>query len=208
RLGRLKIVAGIAGVPLDALVQRDAQRQLHRALGLIAASIASAILLTTLLVFAINARDEAEQQRQGAEGLIEFMLTDLRTRLQGVGRLDVLESVNERALAYYGEERDLSRLPSASLERRARIFHAMGEDDHRRGNLDAAVAKFQEAHRATNALLAGQPADPDRIYAHAQSEFWLGYTDFLQEEHGRAQPHFEKYLQLAQQLVQMEPGNP
>src|SRR5690606_36295720 len=103
RLGRLKIVAGIAGVPLDALVQRDAQRQLHRALGLIAASIASAILLTTLLVFAINARDEAEQQRQEAEGLIEFMLTDLRTRLQGVGRLDVLESVNERALAYYGE---------------------------------------------------------------------------------------------------------
>jgi len=207
RLARLKIVAGITGVALDELVQRDAQRQLRQAVAVTGASVALVILLLALLVLAINARNDAERQRQQAEGLIEFMLTDLRTGLQGVGRLDILESVNERALDYYVEQGDLSRLPSESLERRARVLHAMGEDDHRRGNLGAAIAKFSEAHRVTAALLSAEPGDPARIYAHAQSEFWLGYADFLQQQHARAQPHFEEYLRLAQQLTRLEPGN-
>lgn len=207
RLGLLKIVAGVSGVALDQLVQRDAQRQLRRAVKIAGVSIASAILLLTLLVFAINARNEAERQRQQAEGLIEFMLTDLRTRLKGVGRLDIMESVNNRAFTYYGEQGDLSRLSSGSLERRARVLHAMGEDDHRRADLGSALAKFREAHRVTGALLSARSNDPARIYSHAQSEFWLGYTDFLQQRHASAQPHFEQYMQLARQLTRLEPGN-
>ncbi len=38
------------------------------------------------------AQAEAEAARNDAEGLVEFMLTDLRTRLDAVGRLDVLDS--------------------------------------------------------------------------------------------------------------------
>ena len=207
RLGRLKVVAGIAGVGLDELVQRDAQRQLRRAVAITMASLALAALLGMLLVFALTARNEAERQRQQAEGLIEFMLTDLRTRLEGVGRLDVLDSVNERALSYYGEQGDLHRLPTASLERRARVLHAMGQDDQRRGALDAALTKFREAHRATGALLAASPGDPARIFTHAQSEFWLGYTDFLHERYDAAQFHFERYLEFARRLIAIAPGN-
>ena len=208
RLGRLKVAAGITGVGLDELVQRDAQRQLRRAIAITVASLALAALLGMLLVFALTARNEAERQRQQAEGLIEFMLTDLRTKLEGVGRLDVLDSVNERALAYYGEQGDLNRLPTASLERRARVLHAMGQDDQRRGALDAALAKFREAHRVTGALLAASPRDPARIFTHAQSEFWLGYTDFLHERYDAAQFHFERYLAFARRLIVIAPANP
>ncbi len=205
RMARLKIVAGLTGLPLDLLVQRDAQRQTRRAIAIMIASFALALLFAGLLVLAVNARNDAERQRQQAESLIEFMLTDLRTRLQGVGRLDILVSVNERALAYYGEQGDLRQLPTLSLERRARVLHAMGEDDQRRGALDAALAKFREAQRVTGALLAEDPDDPTRIFTHAQSEFWIGYTDFLHRRHASAEQHFQAYLRLARQLVTIAP---
>jgi tetratricopeptide (TPR) repeat protein len=208
RLARLKIVAGITGIALDELVQRDAQRQIRRVIAVSVAALASTLLMGMLLVFALNARNEAEHQRAQAEGLIEFMLTDLRLRLQSVGRLDILTSVNERALGYYGEQGDLSRLPSNSLERRARVLHAMGEDDQRRGDFGPALSKFREAQRVTQALLADDPDDPARIFAHAQSEFYLGYTDFLAARYDNALPRFEAYLRLAQRLVRIAPGDP
>jgi hypothetical protein len=97
KLARLRLVAGLTGIGLDELVQRDAQRQLRRVTAITLVSALTVVVLSTLLFVAINARNEADRQRQQAEGLIEFMLTDLRTRLEGVGRLDVLESVNTRA---------------------------------------------------------------------------------------------------------------
>jgi tetratricopeptide (TPR) repeat protein len=208
KLARLKLVAGMTGVGLDELVQREAQRQLTRAMAITALAFVSTLILAALLVAAVSGRNEAERQRQQAEGLIEFMLTDLRTRLQGVGRLDILGSVNERAIAYYGAQGDLERLPKASLERRARVLQAMGEDDQRRGQLDEALAEFREAQRVTATLLAEEPNDPQRVFAHAQSEFWVGYTSFQRNRFDAARPHFHAYLALAQRLAELEPDSP
>lgn len=208
KLARLKLVAGLTSVGLDELVQREAQRQLARITAITTLAVVSTLILAALLVAAISARNEAERQRQQAEGLIEFMLTDLRSRLEGVGRLDILGSVNERAIAYYGSQGDLGRLPKASLERRARVLQAMGEDDQKRGRLDAALAEFREARRVTATLLAEDPNNPQRIYTHAQSEFWLGYVDFQRDRFGAARPHFGAYLELAQRLVELQPDDP
>lgn len=208
KLALLKLVAGLTGVGLDELVQREAQRQLTRAMAITTTAFVSALILAALLVAAISARNEAERQRQQAEGLIEFMLTDLRTRLEGVGRLDILGSVNQRAIAYYAEQGDLDRLPKPSLERRARVLQAMGEDDQKRGRFDLAFAEFSEAQRVTAALLAEDPNDPQRVFAHAQSEFWVGYSSFHNRRYAAARPHFLAYLELAQRLVELQPNDP
>ena len=194
-LGLLKLVAGILRLGLDELVQRDAHRRAQRVTAVTASALAAMIVMGVLTVFALNARSEAERQRGEAEGLVEYMLTDLRDRLKGVGRLDVMTAVNERALRYYSDQ-DLAMLQAASLERRARIFHAMGEDDETRGKHDVALAEFLEARRTTAALLAEAPNDPERLYDHAQSEYWIGAVAYDLGKYARAKRSMLAYKSL------------
>lgn len=205
KLARLKIVAGLSGIPLDRIIQRDAQRQVRRVMAVTVIALMLVLALGLMLLSIIEAKKETDTQRQRAEGLIEFMLTDLRGKLQGVGRLDVLQSVNAKALAYYASDRNLDALPPESLERRARALHAMGEDELRRGDEVKAVSQFKEAYRTTSTLLAYRSADPQRIYAHAQSEFWLGYVDFMHDRNDQALPRFKAYQSMAAKLVELRP---
>jgi tetratricopeptide (TPR) repeat protein len=204
RLGLLKIVAGLSGLPLDRLIQRDAQQRQRRVMAVTAGALVLSIVLGALLVVAVRARAEAERQRAEAEGMVEFMLTDLRDRLKGVGSLKAMAAVNQRALGYYSAQ-DLSRLPDASLSRRARVLHAMGEDDTRLGDFPAAQAKYREAHRATAAVLARRPGDPDAIFAHAQSEYWVGEAAWRQAQLATAETHWRGYQTQAQALAKAEP---
>lgn len=205
RLGLLKIVAGLADQPLDRLVQRDAQTRQRRVMLVTAAAVAIILVLAALLVLAMRARAEAERQRASAEGMVEFMLTDLRSDLKGAAGLKVLDAVNARAMAHYTQQ-DLSSLPADSLTRRARLLQAMGEDDAQRGKFDHAQRKFAEAERTTAAVLAQRPDDPEAIFAHAQSEYWVGYAAWQQSDLKTTARHWQNYLTEAQALAAREPG--
>ena len=207
RLGLLKLVAGITGVGLDDLVQRDATRRIRRVTAVTATALFAVLLMTGLTVFAFDARGQAERERSEAEGLIEFMLTDLRDRLKGVGRLQIMDEVNRRALSYYGAQEELSTLSEASLVRRARVLLAMGEDDLSQDNYAEALAAFREAHRTTNEQLARAPDDPERIFAHSQSEFYLGRSNYERRNYSAARQNWQRYKALANRLVALDPRN-
>jgi hypothetical protein len=207
QLGFLKIVAGMAGVPLDTLIQREAQRKLRRVTAITLGAIAAMLIMAVMTTLALSSRNEAARQRAEAEGLVEYMLTDLRGKLKGVNRIEIMDGVNDRAMAHYSKQGDLAKLPADSLERRARILHAMGEDEDRRGNLDQAIAKFREAHRTTQALLAQEPGNADRIFAHAQSEYWVGFAAWRKTDAETAGKYWRGYLDQAQALANAEPDS-
>jgi tetratricopeptide (TPR) repeat protein len=205
-LAMLKLVAGMVGVGVDELVRRDAQRRARRMAAIAAASLAGMAVMAVLTVMAVQSRNEAQSQRAQAEDLIEFMLGDLRKKLDPVGRLDVLDAVGEKALGYYAKQ-DTDRLDANSLGHRSRAMHLIGETRERRGKLDEALAAFQSAADTTAQLLARSTDDGQRIFDHAQSVYWVGYIAWRRGLAQAAEEAFLKYRELAQQLIHIDANN-
>jgi eukaryotic-like serine/threonine-protein kinase len=206
RLAKLKLVAGMLDVPLDDLARREAGRRSQRLGWLAAASVAGMVVTSGLAVSAVLARNEARAQRTEAEGLIEFMLTDLRAKLEPVGRLDALDSVGGRALAYYGKQ-NLTELDADSLGRRSRALHLIGDLSDRRGDLPGALKRFEEAAATTSEALRRAPKDGARIFDHSQSVYYVGYIAWQRGEVAHAERRFREYRRLAERLVAIDPAN-
>ena len=149
---------------------------------------------------------EAGRQRVQAEGLIEFMLSDLRQQLQPVGRLDVLDAVGAKALAYYAAQDERAQ-DVDSLSRRSRALHLMGETAELRGDLPAAAAMFEKAAASTAEMLARSPDDGQRIFDHAQSVYWVGFLAWRQGRPVDAEVAFRRYESLALRIDGMAPNN-
>jgi len=206
RVGFLKLVAGMLGVGLDDLVQRETLRRQRRLAWLAAASLAGMGVTSTLAITAIQARDEAREQRRQAEGLVGFMLGDLKDKLQPIGRLDALDAVGSRALAYY-QAQDKSELSDEALAQRSRALTLMGQIAQTRGDTAGALKRYQEAMATTGEAVRRYPNDPQRLYDHAQNVFWVGYIAYQRGQLDTADAQFRQYKQLAQTMVALAPDN-
>ena len=152
------------------------------------------------------AEKEAQRQHAQAEGLIEFMLGDLRKKLEPVGRLEVLDSVGAKVLDYYAKQ-DPESLDAPALGRRARAQHLIGEISSLRGNSEEALVSFRSAAAATAQALARAPGDGQRVFDHAQSVFWVGYVAWQRRQGEAAEAAFLEYRDLAHRLTQIDPSN-
>jgi len=148
---------------------------------------------------------EARRQQVQAESLIEFMLGDLRKKLQPVGRLDALDAVGGHALDYYAAQ-DADRLDAESLGRRARALHLIGEIADDRGDLDEASRVFQQAAESTAALVQRHPGDGQRLFDHSQSLYWVGFVARQRRQMDEAEHAFRGYLDLADRLARLDPA--
>jgi tetratricopeptide (TPR) repeat protein len=205
RMGFLKLVAGMLGVGLDDLVQREATRRQRRLAMLAAGSLAGMAVTSTLAVTAFQSRNEAREQRRQAEGLVGFMLGDLKDKLQPIGRLDALDAVGSRALAYY-QNQDKSELSDEALGQRSRALTLMGEIAQIRGDLPGAQSRYQEALASTGELLRRDPANGQKIFDHAQNVFYVGFLADQRNQRSQAERAFREYKRLADQLVTLDPN--
>ncbi len=214
RIGTLKLISALAGVGLDAIVRRDLQRKRKQALSAI--TVASVIMATMgILTVRANiaenkaeiAKQAAESNRAQAEDLIEFMLGDLRTRLEPVGRLEVLDVVGEKALEYYALSNP-SDMDFEAKGRRARTLHLIGEVEDKLGHSDKAARTFEESYDMTLQNKTAAPDSTRRLFEHARSAYWQSVPHRRAGDHAAEMPFLKEYEALAIELVARDNNNP
>lgn len=156
---------------------------------------------------AVAAQAEAERRRGQAEDLIQFMLGDLRERLESVGRLDALDGVAAKALDYFASVAP-EQLTDIDLYRRSRALTQIGEVRISQGDLAAARSVLTEAHALSTALAQRQPQNGDWLMGLGAIEFWLGNVDWLQGDLAAAEERFRAYLAVADRLVTIDATKP
>ena len=200
------MIAGLLGVGYDTLVQREAQRRNRRLALVAAASVAGMAITSSLAVTAHLARNDAQRRQAQAEDLLGFMLGDLRQKLTTVGRLDLMRSVDDKATKYFAEldPRDLS---DRALEEQARSLTGIGQVRLEDANHAAAMKAFREAHERTIALYERDRNNGQRLFDRAQTEYWIGFVAWQQEDLDEAQRWLTRYRDSALKLAAMDRNN-
>jgi hypothetical protein len=107
-----------------------------------------------------------------------------------------MRNVNRRAMDYYNSQGRLHTLSDDSLERRARVIGAIGEDDENGGDFRLARSRYETLHRTTAALLTKDPGNPARVLAHARSENRLALLAITEGRLDGAVPHLAETRRL------------
>ena len=205
---RLKLVAGLLGVGFDGLKQRELQRSNRRLLGIAGASLIGMAFTVGLSMIALDARDKAQRHQEEADKLIGFMLGDLRSRLDEVGRLDILDSVVDKTISYF------QNLPPDELNARTRVqrsaaFTQLGQVKDTKGNAAEAKELYQAAYEELDELcgVLEETTDQACLYELGQVQFWLGNGYFLSADSNTALEYLADYTETSQRLVDLYPKN-
>jgi eukaryotic-like serine/threonine-protein kinase len=191
---------------LDAKPQRIARRAIVAAIAFFALLGAwrYTVDLTRERTIAVEQRAEAQKRRAQAEDLIEFMLSDLRNKLQTVGRLDILDDVAERALSYAGSLQP-ELMSVAELARNGKALNQLGEVRVGQGKTSEALVLFRKSLQFAEAAVKRNPRDPQAQMVFGATHFWIGNTLRLQGNTSEALRHMQAYVRAGDALVSIDP---
>ena len=201
---RLKLIAGMLGVGFDALKQREQQRRVRRMTAIAALAVIVMLVTSVLAVYALISRRQAvvaqqaaERRQKQAEDLVGFMLGDLNDKLTQVARLDIMQAVDDKAMAYFQSLSDTDVTPEA-LAQRAKALEKIGAVRMDQGQLPAALQAFDASTRITAQLAAEKPADVERQVVYSRTLAFIGMVHWNQGKLDAAQQDFETARQALQ----------
>jgi tetratricopeptide (TPR) repeat protein len=195
-----------------ARAQKEAASKLRRravVMAMIACVAVTALILLTLIALrwreselartAANAHrlaaessaKQANEMREQAEGLINFMLLYLRDKLEPIGRLDLLDDVAKKAKKY------LDTLPkelvtAARLEQQTGMLENLGDVRVAQGKLQEALDAYQQG-----LAIAKRLAEEDKSNAGWQRDLSVSYNKVggVLEVQGKLQDAMDAYQQ-------------
>jgi DNA-binding winged helix-turn-helix (wHTH) protein len=165
-----------------------------------------ALLAGGLGLTARSAQTQAEAHRAEAEDLMGYMLGEFVEKLRPLGKLDLLDSVSNRALKYLSAPAR-SVGSNTALAQRAKSLQLIAEVRIERADTNGAVAALMAGRDILRHQLERAPMDSDILKAAGENAFWLGQIYFDQKEWEKTQQHFDAYLSYSDRLAATSPEN-
>lgn len=206
RHAKLMLIAGLLGIGLDELLQRDSHQRSVKLFAITIAATLLAVIMAGLMVFAILAKAEAERRRADAENLVGFMLGDLRRDLRAIQRLDLLDSVSDKAMEYFrslGEDGASDEMRA----QRARALLQIGSTRLDQGDMQGALEAFNQSLVTAEHLVAKNPGNVDWNLMLAEGHFYVGQVHWQRGDLAMAAVEFQLQLSIVDALAAAEPQN-
>ncbi len=187
---KLKLIAGMLDVGFDTLKQRELQRRNRRMAIVTAAALVIMAITTTLAITAVIARNDAERRQKQAEDLVGFMLGNLTEKLREVERLDILQAVDDKAIAYFASlpTKDVT---DSALALRVEALEKIGGVRQDQGQIPAALEAYRAASAIAEELFRRSPSDVKREADYANSLTWIGKAYWYQGDLEHAASNFQ-----------------
>lgn len=204
---KFMLVAGLLGVGLDEILQRDLHRRHRNMFAIASGAVLLSITMAGLVVFAFLAQAESERRRADAENLVGFMLGDLREELHSISRLDLYSSVADKAMEYFrslGEHEARDEV----LAQRSLALRQIGSSRLDLGNMPGALDAFEEALQISTAIAERNSDRMDWQLALAESHFRVGEVYWQRGDYVAAGAKFMEQLALVDALVEANPSDP
>jgi len=153
-----------------------------------------------------EAQQRAQQARDAAEDVLNYLVFDLRDKLEPIGRLDIVEDMQQRVDRYY-ETVGIAGQSASVLNRRAAAYESVGDRLLAQAQPEQAWQAYQQFF-----ALAQQAAklEPDNLGLQQNmsvSMDKLGDVLMAQGKREEALQHYQDSLAISRKLVGQDPGN-
>jgi tetratricopeptide (TPR) repeat protein len=195
---------------LRQLLARKLRR--HKAVAAVAAVALAVVIVGGVLSIRriVHEQARAEEQRAlairgraDAEEIMGFVLFELADRLRTVGRLDLVDKVARRVVAYYDARADTSDLDPA---RHVVALIGIGGVLRDEGDLRGALTEYERALAIAERRAASEPRVAVWKHHVVEAANRVGETLYAQGDVAGARARHEGALALATQLAAGEPG--
>jgi hypothetical protein len=151
-----------------------------------------------------GAQLKAEAHRKDAEGLMSYMLREFVGSLRPLGRLDLLNSISERAEGYLSST---SAGDAAAQLQRAETLQLIAEVGNTRGHHEKAAATLHTAYAMLTELDRGKSKDRPLLLALAANASQQGEMAMDKKEWDKALYWMEQQLSYAQRATDAMPDD-
>jgi len=193
----------------QALIQASAKRasvRLWRRRITTGVLVALTMLSVLMSVRSIEAEQRALEKRLAAENLLGFMVGDFADKLRGIGRMDLLDGISNKALEYFSDYSNTDKtLTFEARFQHAQTLEAMGEVAYSRDKIDEAKTALLAANNQLSVLLSEQPEHFELLKTAGANAFWLGQLEFINKKWLAARPWYEQYLKYSQTMYDIAP---
>ncbi|MYN29274.1 nSTAND1 domain-containing NTPase [Duganella levis] len=183
--------------------ERRAER-MRMAIMIVVTSLA--LLAGGLGLAARSAQTQAEAHRAEAEGLMGYMLGEFVDKLRPLGKLDLLDSVSNRALTYLSDKTK-SDDSEATLAQRAKSLQLISEVKIARADPVGANTALLAGREILLKQLQRNPSNISSLKSAGENAFWLGRIHLDSKEWDQAQQYFEEYSKFSNRLAVAAPSS-